>query len=137
MVFYDGCFAKEFKNMSAIKVLDIMAIVQEIFSEFEYLGTTIEFQDDFPIIPHLQSRWCEKNWTDILSPSGELSIIANGSKFDANAFVFLTNGSQNGLLGMAYLGQACNIKKSFRISISTYSAYSWKNGDLNTAHVMT
>ena len=119
VVFYDDCFAKEFKNMSTTRVREIMSTVQKSFSENGTLGTTIEFQDDFPIIPHLQSRWCEEDWSDIVKPSGEIGILADGSTFDANGYVFLTNGpGQDGHLGIALHGGACNPKKRNRISIA-------------------
>ena len=110
-----------------------MAHVQKMFSDYGSLGTTIKFQDDFPIIPRPQNKWCEKNWNGILSELGKI-----GTESDADAFLFLTktNGSHNGELGIAFVGQACNPAKYLKTSIITYAPASWMNGDLNTAHVI-
>ena len=134
VVFYDDCFAKEFKNMSTAVIRDTMAIVQKQFLENGTLGTTIQFQEDFPIIPHLESTWCEEEWSDILNPSGELAILANGSTFDANAYVFLTT-TTNGKLGLAPTGGACRREKGYRISIAAYEADKGESGNLSFSEV--
>ena len=137
VVFYDDCFAKKFKNMSTTRIKAVMAIVEEMFSEYDSLETTIQFKDDFPIVPKFQSNWCDKNWEDIIKPSGELGMIADGTTFPAHAYIFLTHGSQNEYnLGRAHKGQACNPNKSYRISINQYKSNSWMNGDLGTAGVI-
>ena len=140
VVFYDECFANKFKNMSTTRIRAMMAIVGEMYSDYDSLETTIQFPDDFPIVPKLQSNWCEKNWSHILKPDGELGIIANGSTFPSHAYIFLTHRSEKNKLcsglGRALMGQACSPNKSDRISIIQYLPDLRKNnGDTRTAKV--
>ena len=74
MVFYDSCFADKFENMSKTRVRAVMDLVEEMYSEKDTLETTIEFDDNFPIVPKLDSRWCDKDWSEIIDADSELGI---------------------------------------------------------------
>ena len=139
VVFYDECFAKAFKNTTT-KVRALMAIVEEKFSEFDSLGTTIQFQEDFPIVPKLLNNWCDKDWRDIMKYDGELGLIASSSTLPAHAYIFLTHGSvgHGQPLGIARLGAACDPHRRHRISLIKFVPYwinRYGNRDIQTAEV--
>ena len=74
VVFYDRCFADEFGNMSETRVRAVMDIVEEMYSEKDSLETTFEFDDNFPIVPKLDSSWCNEIWSNIIDADSELGI---------------------------------------------------------------
>ena len=122
VVFYDKCFEQKFGNMSASKVRAIMAIVEEIFSEKDTLQTTIEFSDDFPIVPKLESNWCDSCWMDIFTSNGELANIVRNSGYEADQFIFLTNVPKWNVEvgGLAHGAVVCHPDKGHRKIIATY-----------------
>ena len=74
VVFYDRCFANEFGSMSETRVRAVMDIVECMYSEKDSLETTFEFDDNFPVVPKLDSSWCNENWNDIIDADNELGI---------------------------------------------------------------
>ena len=145
VVFYDGCFEKAFRNTSSTRIRALMTRVEEIFSGYDSLETIIKFPDDFPIVPKLESSWCNKNWTDwtvITKHDGELGLIAERSSLSAHAYIFITHRSKERILdeldegispirGMAITGSACNTG----IGIIEYLPDSARNSGMQNAEV--
>ena len=136
MVYYDECFENVFKNMTNTTIRNIMALVSEIFSQHDILETTIQFPDDFPIVQKLESNWCDNYWHDLAKNGGEIGLIANGSTFQAHAYIFLTHLPYRKPTGIANLGSACDPRKSNRIGIIQYGETPYMHdGDNRTAEV--
>ena len=142
VVFYDGCFEKAFRNTSTTRIRALMTRVEEIFSEYDSLETIIKFQDDFPIVPKLESSWCNKNWTVITKRDGELGLIAERPSNSAHAYIFITHRSKERILdeldegispirGIAATGSAC----STGIGIIEYLPDSARNSSMQNAEV--
>ena len=60
--------------MSETRVRAVMDIVEEMYSERDSLETTFEFDNNFPIVPKLDSSWCNETWENILDADSELGI---------------------------------------------------------------
>lgn len=113
-----------------------MDIVEEMYSEKDSLETTIEFGDNFPIIPKIENSWCDKVWSDIIEAEGELGLIARESEHEANAYIFFTADQAGGGLGIAgKIGSVCDPDRGERITISQYKEGQWKGPDMYTAEV--
>ena len=142
VVFYDGCFEKAFRNTSTTRIRALMTRVEQIFSKYDSLETIIKFPDDFPIVPKLESSWCNKSWTVITKRDGELGLIAERSSLSAHAYIFITHRSKERILdeldegispirGIAATGSAC----STGIGIIEYLPDSARNSSIQNAEV--
>ena len=122
--------------MTTTRVRAVMDIVEEMYSEKDSLETTIEFGDNFPIIPKIENSWCDKVWSDIIEAEGELGLIARESEHEANAYIFFTADQAGGGLGIAgKIGSVCDPDRGERITISQYKEGQWKGPDMYTAEV--
>ena len=136
-VYYDDMFDEEFGSAAVTRIVAIMAIVDEMYSEKDTLQTELEVNTI--AIEHASGEnWGTKSWSgEVLSWDGPTGTISDSSPHDANLYVFVTgSGSQDGL-GLAWMGSLCDSSRRMRNSINKYSAGSQKGGDAYTAEVIT
>ena len=113
-----------------------MELVDEMYREKDTLKTEIKI--NVLGIEHSEgSNWSStgaKDWNSLLDE--DLNYIATESSYNANLFIFITNGvSKNGYIGLAEMEVLCNSYPGSRTNINGYFAGNSKSGDAETASV--
>ena len=113
-----------------------MEIVDGMYREKDTLKTAIKI--NVLGIEHSEgSNWSRtgtKDWDTLLDE--DLNDIATESSYNANLFIFITNGSsKSSYVGLAQMGVLCNYNPGDRISINGYLEGYSKSGDSETASV--
>ena len=115
----------------------VMAMVDEMYSEKDTLKTDIKI--NVLGIEHSEgSNWSKtgkKDWNSLLNE--DLSEIATESTYEANLYIFITNGvsPKKGWIGLANMEVLCDPYRGRRVNINGYLAGNIKSGDAETASV--
>ena len=113
-----------------------MELVDEMYREKDTLKTAIKI--NVLGIEHSEgSNWSRtgaKDWNTLLDE--DLNDIATESSYNANLFIFITNGSsKSSYVGLAQMEVLCNPDPGQRININGYLEGYSKSGDAETASV--
>ena len=111
-------------------------MVDEMYQEKDTLKTAIKI--NVLGIEHSEgSNWSRtgtKDWDTLLDE--DLNDIATESSYNANLFIFITNGSsKSSYVGLAQMEVLCNPDPGQRININGYLEGYSKSGDAETASV--
>ena len=128
-MYYDDDFKDKFGSLAVTRVYAVMAIVDEMYSEKDTLKTELEV--DTIAVEHAAGERWSAELPYHLGENEATGIIAKSSSYEANLYVFLSEGGNGGVLGRAGISTVCNWGRGRRTSINRY-----KGADSYTAQVI-